>query len=253
MLIWGRTIGCTALPASQQADDAMVKRVLLATYRISTETHRWKVSERAANTANPDQWLWQYPPNFNQWLDSTGKPDREAMLMELVQAKLPSWLETQIRNLDCPNYEELMETIIRHLGNPKNQADRNAKKEPYSVARNPSHWEKTKPHRPGSNLGSGDCTLPLSRSLQEVECFKCGERGHYQRDCHVKVKTEQAKTVSPTTTLPEWIKTVKINGTEVKALLDTACTKTSMHPRCVAQTDCLGWKISFQTASDKEI
>ena len=146
MLIWGRTIGCTALPASQQADYAMVKRVLLATYRISTETHRRKVFERAFNTANPDEWLREYRQNFNQWLDSTGKPDREAMLVELVLAKLPSWLETPKRNLDCPNYEDLMETIIRHLGNQKNRANCNAKKEPYSVARNPSHWEKTEPY-----------------------------------------------------------------------------------------------------------
>ena len=150
----------------------MIKGVLLAAYRISTKTHRWKVSERAANTANPDQWLWQYPQKFNQWLESTGKPDREAMLMELVLAKLPNWLETQIRNLDFPNYEELMETIIRHLGNPKNRADSNAKKEPYSFSRNPSHWQKTKPYRSGSDLGSRVRTFPLSRGLQEVKCFK---------------------------------------------------------------------------------
>ena len=53
--------------------------------------------------------------------------------------------------------------------------------------------------------------------------------------------------------LADWTKTVKINGKEVKALLDTGCTKTLVHSRCVAQTDYLGWKIPYHTASDKEI
>ena len=62
-------LAVTALPASQQTDYAMVKRVQLATYRISTETHQRKVFKRAFNTANSDQWLQEYRQNFNQWLD----------------------------------------------------------------------------------------------------------------------------------------------------------------------------------------
>ena len=36
-------------------------------------------------------------------------------MMELVLAKLPPWLEAQMRNLNCQSYTELTESIVRHL------------------------------------------------------------------------------------------------------------------------------------------
>ena len=52
--------------------------------------------------------------------------------------------------------------------------------------------------------------------------------------------------------MPEWTKTVKINGKVVKALLDTGCTKTIIHPRCVTEEDYLGWSIPYNTASKRK-
>ena len=46
-------------------------------------------------------------------------------------------------------------------------------------------------------------------------------------------------------------KMVKINGKEMKALLDTGCTKTLVHPRCIYESDYLGWNIPYNTASEK--
>ena len=46
------------------------------------------------------------------------------VLMELVLAKLPSWLEVQIRNLDCSSYDMLCEAVIRHLGNQRPRGER---------------------------------------------------------------------------------------------------------------------------------
>ena len=44
---------------------------------------------------------------------------------------------------------------------------------------------------------------------------------------------------------------VKINGKEMKACLDTVCTKTLVHPRCIYESDYLGWNIPYNTASEK--
>ena len=58
--------------------------------------------------------------------------------MELAIAKLPNWLEPQIRNLNCQSFEELSEAIVRHQGNsrikrekdyPKREEKREFKKE----------------------------------------------------------------------------------------------------------------------------
>ena len=121
-------LAVSALPADQQADYQTVKRVLLSVYQISTESHRKKVFDQTFNPSNPDQWLREYRQNFHQWLNSTKRPTREVVLMELVLAKLPGWLETQMRNQNYQNYEELTEGIIRHLGNQKIRTEKNIKK-----------------------------------------------------------------------------------------------------------------------------
>ena len=45
-------------------------------------------------------------------------------MMELVLAKLPPWLEAQMRNLNCQSYTELTESIVRHLGNQRTKTER---------------------------------------------------------------------------------------------------------------------------------
>ncbi len=52
--------------------------------------------------------------------------------------------------------------------------------------------------------------------------------------------------------MPNWTKTVRINGHEITPLLDTGCTKTIVHPRCVAEKDFLGWPIPYSTASERK-
>ena len=117
------------LPADQQAKYQTVKRVLLLVNQISSQTHRKKVFDQTFNPSNPDQWLRECCQNFHQWLDSTKRPTREVVLMELLLAKLPGWLETQMRNQNYQNYEELTEAIIGNLGNQKIITEKKIKKE----------------------------------------------------------------------------------------------------------------------------
>ena len=74
---------------------------------------------------------------------------------------------------------------------------------------------------------------PRYRYMKLVECYKCGEKEDYQKDCKVKAENAKCSPVVPPRrmNLPEWAKMVKINGKEMKALLDTGCTKTLVHPR----------------------
>ena len=248
-------LAVSALPADQQADYLTVKRVLLSVYQISTETHRKKVFDQMFNQSNPDQWLREYRQNFHQWLDSTKRPTREVVLMELVLAKLPGWLETQMRNQNYQNYEELTEVIIRYQGNQKIRTEKNIKKEKENdlFAKSPGRFEKTEPKKiylPRSRDGPP----PYSRDVRTVECFRCGKKWHFQRDCHVKVENAKCSLlkVPRETQMPEWTKTVKINGKVVKALLDTGCTKTIVHLRCVTEEDYLGWSIPYNIASKRK-
>ena len=57
-----------------------------------------------------------------------------------------------------------------------------------------------------------------------------------------------ATTASP----PEWTKTIRINGKEIEALLDTGSTKM-VHPQCMDEKDYLGWDILYHTASNKKM
>ena len=72
-----------------------------------------------------------------------------------------------------------------------------------------------------------------------------------KKDCRVKM--EQAKCGVQITKkhLPDGTKNVKINGQSMKPLLDTGCTKSLVHLKCVQKKDYLGYQIPYQTASNK--
>ena len=90
-------LAVSALLAVQQADYQMVKSTFLVVYQVFTETHCKKVFEQSFNSNKLDQ-LRDIRRSFHQWLDSTKVPIRQVVMMELVLAKLPPWLEAQMRN-----------------------------------------------------------------------------------------------------------------------------------------------------------
>ena len=237
----------SALSAVQQADFQIVKQTLLYVYQ--------KVFKQTFNASKPDQWLRDFKQNFHQWLDSTERPTREMVLMELVLAKLPNWLENQMRNLNCQSYEGLCEAIIRYIGNQKPRSEKFVK----PLVKENDRSSKDTPYRgQATELKKADFTRnhdkpqPYSRDLKTVEYFRCREKGRMQKDCRVKM--EQAKCgveLISKKHLPDGTKNVKINGQSMKALLDTGCTKSLVHPKCVQKKDYLGYQIPYQTVSNK--
>ena len=78
---------------------------------------------------------------------------------------------------------------------------------------------------------------------KQIECFQCGRKGHIKRDCRVKL--EEADFERDQDHLPKSMRPVKINGSPVHGLIDTGCTKSVVHPRCVKPKDYLSWKIPY--------
>ena len=64
-----------------------------------------------------------------------------------------------------------------------------------------------------------------------------------KKDCRVKMQQAKCGVQITKKHLPDWTKNVKINGQSMKALLDTGCTKSLVHPKCVQKKDY--WEIRF--------
>ena len=63
----------TMLDATDQANYEVVKKVLLATYQVISETHRKLVFGQTLDITNPDEWLRKHRQNFRQWLRTSDK------------------------------------------------------------------------------------------------------------------------------------------------------------------------------------
>ena len=173
--------------------------------------------EQSFNSNKPDQWLRDIKQNFYQWLDSRKVPIREVVMMELVLAKLPLWLKAQMRNLNCQSYTELTESIVRHLRNQRTKTERL----PFKKEKEYQPFSKGTHNHVASQGSRWNDGPPPSRDLRTIECFKCGKKGHNQQDCQVNVENAKCSLVIPKRKpkMPNWTRTVRINGHEITALL----------------------------------
>ena len=75
-----------------------------------------------------------------------------------------------------------------------------------------------------------------------------------RKDCHVKMESANLGWTMPVPAhRPKWTREVCVDGRAVLALLDTGCTRSLIHPRCVDHKNRLEWKIPYRTASSKRV
>ena len=123
-------VAVATLRAANQGDYEVMKRALLPTYHISSETYRKKVFDQSFNTNNPYAWFRMYKQPYGQWIESTEKTAFDAVLLELVLRKLPHWLEAQMRNLNPATYEELNKAVVRHMANQRREGKEKREERP---------------------------------------------------------------------------------------------------------------------------
>ena len=242
-------VAVASLAASEQIDYEVVRTTLLRTYHISSETYRKRIFETYFNSSNTEAWFRSFKQDFKQWIETSNRDPLETVLHELALQKLPPWLQKQMRNLNPSTLEELSEAVARYQGNSRKEGDpaRRTDLRSYKV---PPQTTSTRSRTPEYKQRRESNSPPQKDIDKQVKCFRCGKLGHMRRDCRVEMEGVNCCMVKgKSESLPAWTKPVEVNGIPVIALLDTGCTKSMVHPRCIQQSDYLPWKIAYSTAS----
>ena len=168
------------LDLTDQANYEVVKKVLLATYQVISETYRKLVFGQTLDIANPDVWLRKHRQNFCQWLRTSDKGPEELMLIETIYQKLPWWLETAMRNLNPGIFEELAESTVRYLGNQQKLEELNRRSKPRVdpwLTLNTTPYQSRPPEPRNLERECKIETKPFPpRDACQFECYRCGKK-----------------------------------------------------------------------------
>ena len=261
LLTGGAQLAVHALSPDARQDFRAVRRAIMDRVGMSEDGYRRRFR---GLTLGPDDRPYTYAHQLmdsaRRWLrlDRRGQEEMlEQVVLEQFGAGLPAAVKEWVRCHHPASLEiaiSLAEDFIEgHPARGRGPERGGEDRRPTPVERPPAGgrmnraqrgppltWSSPPPPLSMSSQVPGQSAAPTPQRVPQTlgqGCWRCGQRGHFRRECPEMDVEHQVRVVGPPSPSPgpggKYEIPVRIQGRVYRALLDTGCTQTLVHQRAV--------------------
>ena len=237
-----------------------VKKQVLEAYSVSADMYRMRFLENSYDRKNPKQWGRWVELQLDRWVQARDMDAYTLLLLERLLQQLPQRLQVRMRELQHHTFEDLIQSVCAYESAWVAE-ERSGRSVRGGLSKTPKPSEKTpaKPEdgsKPPSKHKPRDTDPATKQKSWDPErgpkCYGCQQWGHIRAKCPEAESTGYGGQFPHDESQSQWLMDGAVNGNQSTALLlETGATRTFVHPRMLKDSDMLGWKKSFKTASDK--